>query len=218
MDRPILFNTEMVKALLEDRKTSTRRIIKQKYDNTHIEWFTNKYGTRLVEKQNNVEGETFGRNSDGTSWQKLLGYRELYPPYKVGDILWVRETWQESEYFDYSIKNGYLYKADFDDETLQDIKERETRWRPSIHMPRIAARIFLKVTDVRVERLQEITHEGILNEGTTVINSGYDRDDYEFCFSTLWNDTVNKKDIYMYGWLANPWVWIIEFKRVEDKE
>jgi len=93
--RGMSFGTEMVQALLGGRKSRTMRVIKPKYSNTHIEWFENKYGKRLVEMQNDVEGETFGKKEDGTTWRKILWYRELRPRHKVGDIVYARETWTE---------------------------------------------------------------------------------------------------------------------------
>lgn len=94
-------------------------------------------------------------------------------------------------------------------------------WRPSIHMPREAARIWLKVTDVRVERLQEITPEQIIKEGTT----GFDAEHlevlgehYDIPFATLWDSTIKKSDLDLYGWAANPWVWVIEFEPCEKPD
>ena len=91
--------------------------------------------------------------------------------------------------------------------------------RPSIHMPKEAARIWLKVTDVRVERLQEITEEQIGREGVEVeyphVLNGEEK---RYAFSTLWNSTVKKSDLDRYGWNANPWVWVIEFERCEKPE
>lgn len=199
--KPILFNSEMVRAILAGRKTVTRRLVKLKYDNTHHEMFTNKYGTRLIEIQNEVEGETFGKNPDGSTWHKLRGYIEPKPKYKKGEILYVRETWQEvfeTEYMDFDsgreIKNIHdlitnfneidkiecemssgwaptgidkrmkyiVYKAD----NLQYSDEKyELRWHPSIHMPKEAARIFLQVTDIITERIQDITSEQAKAEG-----------------------------------------------------
>lgn len=210
--KPILFNTEMVKAILEGRKIVTRRLIKPKYSNTHIRWKTDKYGTRLIEIQNDVEGETYGKREDGTTWRKLLWYREIKPPYQVGDVLYVRETYAQididvdSMYFENSgelYRGMYIYKADGVD--LSDIGGR---WHPSIHMPREAARIFLRVIDVKAEKLQDITVDGALHEGVD-ISQGFKN------FISIWNSTIPEKDIKQYGWDANPYVWVISFERIE---
>ena len=89
-------------------------------------------------------------------------------------------------------------------------------WHPSIHMPKEAARIWLKVTDVRVERLQDITSEQICKEGVEVeephVLNGEEK---RYAFSSLWNSTIKKSDLDRYGWDASPWVWVIEFERCE---
>lgn len=209
--KPMLFNTDMVRAILEDRKTATRRAIKYKYSNTEMRMHTDKYGTRLIEIQKDVEGDTHGKYPDGRTWRKLLPYIEKTPPCKKGDILYVRETWQ-----DY-IDGGYLYKAD-----ENECYESECDWRPSIHMPKEAARIFLKVKDVRVERLQDICNRGslqdhvrnITREGLQLqaVMENYQKliDD----FKELWDSTIKKDQFNTYGWNANPWVWVIEFERI----
>lgn len=209
--KPILFNTEMVKAILEGRKTVTRRCVKYKYSNTEMKMRTDKYGTCLVEIQKDVEGETFGKNEDGTTWQKLLPFIEKIPPFKKGDILYVRETWKYSH-------GCYWHKAGFTPQSIEYVK-----WRPSIHMPKEVARIFLKVKGVRVERLQDICGRGtpqdhvtnIAREGiqlqTVMENYQKQIDD----FKQLWNSTIKKSDCDIYGWAANPWVWVIEFERIE---
>lgn len=160
---------------------------------------------------------------DSPNGDRLEAFYKL--PFQPGDIIFVRETWAKDAF------NNYVFKADFRGTTLSP----EWRWKPSIHMPQIAARIWLKVTDVRVERLQDITLKNILKEGVqsecrkcTYI----DRiDDYscecyqcrnEFRansdFSDLWDTTIKEKDLPLYGWYANPWVWVIEFERCEKPE
>ena len=127
-------------------------------------------------------------------------------PYQSGDVLYVRESWCKG-----SLNGGaeqYFYRADDNDFHCQ--------WRPSIHMPKEAARIFLRVIGVRVERLQDITVNGILQEGIdfdieTPIASWRN-------FIDLWESTLKKPNIYKYGWDANPWVWVIEFERISKEE
>lgn len=209
---PILFNTDMVRAILDGNKTVTRRCVRYKYSNTEMKMRTDKYGTRLIEIQKDVEGETFGKNPDGSTWHKLLGYIELRPPYQMGDILYVRETWCRGS-LNYQGEQ-YYYKA--------DNNNFHCKWRPSIHMPKEAARIWLKVTNVRVERLQDITIAEIIKEGCSnlwidavrpmkLIDVVGNKNE----FTDLWNSTIKKSDLDRYGWTANPWVWVIEFERCE---
>ena len=162
---PILFNTDMVRAILDGRKTVTRRLI----------------------------------NPQPTgSWQDNIELMSR-APYQQGDILYVRETWKKAH-------NGYYYYEDWQKDDIVDV----TKWKPSIHMPKEAARIWLKVKDVRVERLQEITVEDVQHEGISALTDGiFER------FKNLWNSTIKKADIDLYGWDANPWVWVIEFERCE---
>ena len=124
----------------------------------------------------------------------------------TGDILYVRETWKKAP-------NGYYYYEDWQRNDIADV----TKWKPSIHMPKEAARIWLKVTDVRVERLQEITEVQAQAEGC---NSGLltGACTARGQFEDLWNSTVKKSDIDRYGWDANSYVWVIEFERCEKPE
>lgn len=224
--KPILFNTEMVRAILDGRKTCTRRVVKYKYDNTQMEVKTDKYGYRLIEIQCDVEGETYGKNSDGSTWRRLRPFIEKKPPYSRGDILYVRETWGEG-YED----GTYIYRADDKLADLPTFKElSKLIYHPSIHMPKEAARIWLKVTDVRVERLQEITDEQAKREGIQYDEcpTGFtwkQETDMHNCYTTpigamqaLWNSTIKKSDLDRYGWHANPHVWVIEFERCEKPE
>lgn len=190
-EKPILFNTEMVRAILDGRKTQTRRICK-------------------------------GQPQDGVTSPELMGYK---PPFSVGDILWVRETWKQATTGTAGpgLIDLYLYRADEPQDTTGMMVE--DRWHPSIHMPRMAARLFLKVTDVRIERLRECSNgwctdieaEGVKAPQNPVLYIDDDayHDALRESMQKLWDSTVRKDDLKRYGWEANPWVWVIEFERVE---
>lgn len=181
MTKGILFNTEMVKAILEGRKTVTRRVIKRDL---------------LLCCDFDTDGTICGcRDKDG-DWYEI----EDFAPYEIDDTLYVRETWR---YY----KDGYMYKASCNENW-------DGLWKPSIHMPKEAARIWLKVTNVRVERLQDITPKQAGEEGVTweTDNSGLYR---RMRFKQLWDSTIKKQDLDKYGWDANPFVWVFEFKRIE---
>lgn len=214
--KPILFNTDMVRAILDERKTCTRRILKH-----DVETILNSpYHKAHPEVEN-----------------KQIISKLCQPPYQPGDILYVRETWCGLPVNEAGHMRGhtiYYYKADGE---LRPKGWRDT-WHPSIHMPKEAARIWLKVTDVRVERLQEIDEDGVWDEGfrfkppclTRVSADGHTCDldgpctsSIKYCDMTmgelfgreLWDSTIKKSDLDRYGWDANPWVWVIEFERCE---
>lgn len=189
--KPILFNAEMVRAILDGRKTCTRRVVKL---------------------PKNMSGRPVGKSGD-IGFMYLGGIKR--PPYQQGDILYVRETWCKGSWM--NEKERYYYKADDND--------FHCVWHPSIHMPKEAARIWLKVTDVRVERLQEcgegwcvdIEKEGIVTPQDAIL---YISDDafhnaLRMEFQKKWDSTIKKSDLDRYGWNANPWVWVIEFERCE---
>lgn len=190
--KPILFNTEMVRALLEGRKTATRRVMKpQPLFKTHRKY-------------------VFDDDVCPKKWESCDDIITTYQ-YQPGDYLYVRETWQCLN--PYSDKE-YVYKASCDEDFAKDIGN----WKPSIHMPKEAARIFLRVTDVRVERLQDISEEQAIKEGCYhgALFEGGDTDAIKARgrFITLWDSTIKKQDLDRYGWEANPWVWVIEFEKV----
>lgn len=199
--KPILFNAEMVRAILDGRKSCTRRAIKPQPDEKHT--YPLGFITDSTEKKE-VGCFGFAVNEYGGSIQYVK------PPYRYapGDILYVRETWKKAP-------NGYFYYEDWLRNDIADV----TKWKPSIHMPKEAARIWLKVTDVRVERLQDMTSEQISREGVEVeyphVLNGEEK---RYAFSTLWNSTIKKSDIDRYGWDANPYVWVISFERCEKSE
>lgn len=209
--KPILFNTEMVLALLEGRKTVTRRVVKPQPKGAHdvIDYDDEKHTADIL-CGNNGEGGAFA------DWSQ-----KVKAPFWTGDILWVRETWSPVNVR----PRRYIYKADVDRRIGEGVG-LPLCWHPSIHMPREAARIFLRVTDVRVELLQEITAEGVLEEGTDV-NFPEQKPSYislaytemrlkpaaRQSFSKLWDSTIKPKDR-----AANPWVWVIEFERITKEE
>ncbi|HBA48767.1 MAG TPA: hypothetical protein DCZ91_13405 [Lachnospiraceae bacterium] len=214
---PILFNGDMVRAILDGRKTVTRRAVKYKYSNTEMKMRTDKYGTCLIEIQKDIEGETNGKYPDGRTWHRLLPYIEKEAPYKKGDILYVRETWHKytkrvGHGENCRLQEFYGYRA-----SVVNSEDAGEKWHPSIHMPKLAARIWLKVTDVRVERLQESTSPIKYPHGkdNTIIREGFKR---TYDFIDFWNSTIKKSDIGRYGWDANPWVWVIEFERCGKPE
>lgn len=206
--KPILFNTEMVKAILKGRKTVTRRVIK----GTRPSFVLTDLDTDPAVGITNKQGELIPKDVKGlyATFEADDSYPVEFPmfksPYQVGDILYVRETWIESSF-------GYAYRAS-DYSTIEDWAEEEIKWKPSIFMPKEAARIFLRVTDVRAERLQDITPKQAGNEGVSweTDNSGLFR---RWQFHKLWDSTINKKDLDEYGWNANPWVWVIEFEKIQ---
>lgn len=195
MERPILFSGIMVKAILDDRKGQTRRVIKPQPDHCHRD----------------IIGKSEPYNK--VDWNRLIpqiGDNEIKCPYgKVGDILWVRETWQllPSGFDEIPPEEWYIYKA------TDELSDECTKWRPAIHMPRKACRIRLKTTDIRVERLQDITEEDAKAEGMlpSLPKFPEGRKGYRTSFEFLWNSLNEKRS---YGWKVNPWVWVIEFERV----
>ena len=218
---PILFNTDMVRAILDGRKTVTRRLPSKRIENMWNDYCD--YVSAVA-------------TTDCMSFTEKQFY-EQYPPCQPGDILYVRETWNygyietsdipgsneswfesvrpDGEYGEYiKALSRYFYKADVD----APGKEVYMIWRPSIHMPKKAARIWLKVTDVRVERLQDINDKESEKEGFPLEKEIHYTE--EGCptndFAELWDSTIKKKDLDRYGWENNPWVWVVEFDRCEE--
>lgn len=228
MVKQILFNTEMVRAVLDGRKTVTRRLVKpQPGEEIAYIWGGSNHGKWSFSPYNESRYEEHRTARDWKYWT---------PPYHADDILYVRETWAENPHPLDGAK--YMYRA-----SIHPADYDLYKWRPSIHMPREAARIWLRVTDVRVERLQEITMQDIRREGNVpscamcsfneaksangikcrqAIERSADcalENQFPDCgFRGLWDSTIKHADLDRYGWAANPWVWVIEFERCEKPE
>jgi hypothetical protein len=203
--KSILFSTEEVRAILDGKKTATRKKIKHGVVET---WFKSPYVPRML----------------NDNLQNVMLW--IDPPCKTGDIIYVRETWMDpcegcAGGVEFPCNGclygkGYRYKADYRK------NEKSERWHPSVHMPKEAARIWLKVTDVRVERLKKITNEGAMREGASgePIYSEAVRVGEEaiWNFMIMWESRIPKYERDRYGWDANPWVWVIEFERCAKPE
>lgn len=227
--KPILFNTEMVRAILDGRKTCTRRVVKPQPDEKHG------YPIGIIQgstEKKDIGCMAFGASEYGGSFQYAKA------PYLPEDILYVRETWQ------------YLYELDGNEQVIEDtgkyyyaatdtipfdtyvdengVGHDHAPWRPSIHMPKEAARIWLKVTDVRVERLQEcgegwcldIEKEGIVTPQNPILYISDDafHEALRLEFQKVWDSTIKKSDLDRYGWEANPYVFVIEFSKIDKPE
>lgn len=207
--KPILFNTAMVRAILDGRKTQTRRYANI---NTTIPC-NNEHKDHKFIRDDFSEHPYTGYVCKHCGWgvafphcRYPVGTSMFRPRYNEGDILYVRETW-------YRDVKRFMYRANYSDEETfyRNGKEVEIKWKPSIHMPKSAARIFLKVTAVRLERLQDIElyrpgpENPVVKEGFTYTSS----------FIAVWENTIKEEDRSIKGWNANPWVWVYEFERIE---
>ncbi|HHQ5760433.1 TPA: hypothetical protein ACSRHF_000910 [Klebsiella variicola subsp. variicola] len=228
-ERGMIFNAEMVRAILAGRKTQTRRIM-------NVQPESNQFG--LLHITSSTKRSDIGKyhwaesNATGNHVRSKLF---SCPFGAVGDRIWVRETFQ-GPLFDYDLMDSYckdptpfekpafcVYKADGvpAPEFYDADDELHCCWRPSIHMPRWASRILLEITDVRVERLNAISEEDARAEGIIdggCLNCGEpepcgcanQEPDATDAFAYLWQSIYGQEN-----WNANPWVWVIEFKRIE---
>lgn len=211
--KPILFNSDMVRAILDERKTCTRRVVKPQPKDAYA----------IIDSDD--ETHTFDLLCGNRVAGGLLAdwAETVKAPYWPGDFLYVRETWTARSRT-MGTPPVLYYKADGN--APDGIK-----WRPSIHMPKEAARIFLRVTNVRVEHLQDITEEQAVAEGALPVYLSVDSEDTPYSdrtwhevvparpdFIRIWDSTIKPADRPLYGWRANPWVWVIEFERCETSK
>ena len=225
--KPILFNTEMVQAILDRRKRFTRRIANINTDITCNDGTTNH--DFVLDNFNHCYRPTgfvcrkCGFGVAPPHSRDPVGTSRFRPRYFPGDILYVRETWCDPT-FD---QDGWpiLYKADmpmhWDADDVEfgmevTLKAEDFTWRPSIHMPKEYARIFLHVKDVKVERLNKMQEEDAIAEGFPDL--GVDADSPLERFAVLWDKTIKRDQIEEFGWYANPWTWVIEFERISEEE
>ena len=217
--KPILFNTEMVRAILDNRKTVTRRVVKPQpvCYGPNVTFKPHDDDFFLSAEKNWLRCCVCGHDPEYSREGSNTSHHWI-PPYRPGEILYVREAF--CKFTPDDIINGikYAYKADSTPISEEIRKDLGYKWYPSIHMPREAARIFLRVTDVHVERLRDINDEEALKEGfgyfgavDWVIEPFPD-------FQDTWDTLLKPKDRALYGWEANPWVWVIEFERVIKEE
>ena len=206
--KPILFNTEMVRAIMDERKTVTRRVVKPQRDED-MDGNLHEFSA--------VDGENRFVWADRPNIKTLIKL-----PYQIGDILYVRETWSKDD------SGEYVYRTNYGTTEDDSFPPSMFKWHPSIHMPKEAARLFLQVTDVWAERLQDITKRQAADEGQPGCSGlticGGPSGCY-LCeaaiensikwFSEIWDSTIKPTDLPLYGWDANPWVWVIEFERCE---
>lgn len=212
--KPILFSTPMVEAILSGRKTQTRRIVKQKPGVCMFCGCTDNNCRTCIERTGEPCYWTDPEKTICSACDEL-GCTDK-APFQPGDILWVRETWDHWGTGD-GLVPKYIYRA-------TDLKSCGHKWKPSIFMPKDAARIFLKVINVRVERLNDIREEDAINEGVIVETDGLECWDYlkndwggfgfspidSFC--TLWESISG-----VGSWTFNPYVWVCDFKQIEKE-
>lgn len=226
-ERPILFSGAMVRAILAGRKTQTRRVVKSQ------PYIVQRGGFEAWRWDHGPKGaySTWKTSLHPLTFVRMACERRPCPYGAVGDRLWVRETFcqklNRDGYFAYNAKGNLdptccWYRADGMQIVASDgdggLRYRKdgseaSPWTPSIHMPRWASRLTLEITGVRCERLCEITEEDAKAEGVEPYSRGYtDQATCQWAFQELWNSINAKRG---FGWDANPWVWVVEFKRVE---
>lgn len=212
-EKPITFSTPMVQAILDGRKSMTRRVVKSSMvQDTPWDELPRSMNTPPHHHENDGKFYVeFQSEVDDTK------HYEIKCPYQVGDVLWVKEIWTQLD-MDYRVVTGKLDITEFKGCPIAyktDGGPERVFWRSSRFMPRAASRLFLKVKNIRIERLQDITAKDIRAEGLT--SMAVHCLDYEIAvkeWQLLWDKLNSKRG---FGWDNNPWCWVVEFERVEKQ-
>lgn len=232
---PILFSTPMVKAILSGQKKMTRRIVKTQPETHHWNMFKEyKQGANILDAENG----TFARFYDSLELPKSKGHEYnvtvKFPYGAIDSLLWVRETWR-IVHVNHKLKSGDFFTIQFKDYEVKNYSEMKDiqeflrdkfyakpyeigeigdaygQWKPSIFMPKVACRIYLKITDIRTEKLQDISEADAFDEGTQDLNGEQASPGWGLCqarFEQLWKKINGEK-----SWNENPYVWVIQFER-----
>ena len=219
--KPILFSTPMVQAILEGRKRQTRRIVSQNNSLYAVKFSTLNFMKAFVDDLKKV----FPKSTANLSFAFDKKIHRLFSKIEAGDILWVRETWQHTKILGLNTEDenyGFVYRASKNGQDFQHNMEN-WKWKPSIFMPKEACRLFLEITNVRVERLQNIIEKDAIAEGIEEIhpapflirwknylNPKQLLEEPTDSFKSLWQ-SINGKE----SWNQNPWVWVYDFKICE---
>ena len=228
-ERPILFSGPMVLAILNGRKTQTRRVVKPQPSEKH----------ETADRASYLMSGTIKNDDAQANWARFfytMGEVEDIPcRYVVGDRLWVRETWAAAATRN-GVKPSHLQESEFIAHRATYTNDSHFVWRPSIFMPRWASRITLEITEIRVERVQDIAAGGARAEGVwdnlLYLNGPHKTSDYlagmprkpedisrdEVAvanYAMLWDDLNAKRG---FGWKVNPWVWAITFRKIEERQ
>lgn len=222
--KPMPFNADMTRAVLDDRKTETRRPVKPQPTGAH-----DVFGPS---EEDDGTFEFFCGGFDGSKFCDWITAVKM--PCQPGDIMYVPEAWkcrfamldQDGLGYEIVFRDGKIIRFRFEDKKrartwAKYARKNDNHWQSPYFMPKEAARIFLRVTDVRAERLQSMLPCDVQKEGCPYSFSGFDEEqapDWFGWMKDVWDSTIKPSDRAIYSWVANPWVWVIKFERISKEE